>query len=168
VGARGPAQHSYELAIRGLKPTKSIGLPLQTDRDERLLPSAGLRPLEEEETVPKPLADHRLAHIISHCTSSSTSSSHRTLQDFSLPHINSCLPIGLSRWSAQGVLVPLPVCLNVLRTNVKRENSRPKWPTLIRIQKFRDRWIHDQDSCNGSFWKTPARLIHDVCKTYGT
>jgi len=38
---RGPAQHSSER-----------------------LPSAGLRPLEEEEeTVPKPLADHRLAHI---------------------------------------------------------------------------------------------------------
>lgn len=50
-------------AIRGLKQTNSIGLPLQTDRDERL-PNAGLRPLEEEEeTVPKPLADHRLAHI---------------------------------------------------------------------------------------------------------
>jgi len=94
---RGPAQHSYELAIRALKQTNSIGLPLQTDRDERL-PSAGLRPLEEEEeTVPKPLADHRLAHIISHCTSSSTNSSHRTLQEFSLAHIDSCLPIGLSR-----------------------------------------------------------------------
>jgi len=84
-------------AIRGLKQTNSIGLPLQTDRDERL-PNAGLRPLEEEEeTVPKPLADHRLAHNISHCTSSSTNSSHRILQEFSLAHINSCLPIGLSR-----------------------------------------------------------------------
>ncbi len=96
MGARGPAQHSYQLAIMGLKQTNSIGLPLQTDRDEPL-PSAGLRPLEEEETVPQPLADHRLAHIISHCTSSSTNSSHTTLQQFSLAHINSCLPIGLSR-----------------------------------------------------------------------
>ncbi|CAK9862209.1 unnamed protein product [Sphagnum jensenii] len=57
VGARGaPPNTRMNFAIRSLKQTNSIGLPLQTDRYERL-PNAGLRLLEEEEeTVPKPLA----------------------------------------------------------------------------------------------------------------